>query len=207
MSLKPKLNIKVAQEVVEVEVQNAEGLLEPGTIEVGHPCIQSVRGQVDHDVKDFPRGLIDPLQKVEQKEFPELDSMSCPDRVGLEMGSSLKQLIMFLFLSQMNVESLPKKLLTLQKLWLAHFFLLNDEDEDDQPRGLTKEQIDNLSTRNFGESDAIKTCSVCISEYTAGNKLRKLPCSHEYHVHCIDRWLSENSTCPICRQAVLVRTA
>ncbi|XP_055744070.1 E3 ubiquitin-protein ligase RLIM [Salvelinus fontinalis] len=88
-------------------------------------------------------------------------------------------------------------------LRLAHFFLLNDEDEE-QPRGLTKEQIDNLSTRNFGESDALKTCSVCITEYAEGNKLRKLPCSHEYHVHCIDRWLSENSTCPICRRAVLV---
>ncbi|KAG7283127.1 hypothetical protein CRUP_033073 [Coryphaenoides rupestris] len=88
-------------------------------------------------------------------------------------------------------------------LRLAHFFLLNDEDED-QPQGLTKEQIDNLSMRNFGESDALKTCSVCITEYAEGNKLRKLPCSHEYHVHCIDRWLSENSTCPICRRAVLV---
>uniref|UniRef100_A0A3Q2G2F5 RING-type E3 ubiquitin transferase n=1 Tax=Cyprinodon variegatus TaxID=28743 RepID=A0A3Q2G2F5_CYPVA len=88
-------------------------------------------------------------------------------------------------------------------LRLAHFFLLNDDD-DDQPQGLTKEQIDNLSMRNFGESDALKTCSVCITEYAEGNKLRKLPCSHEYHVHCIDRWLSENSTCPICRRAVLV---
>lgn len=88
-------------------------------------------------------------------------------------------------------------------LRLAHFFLLNEDDED-QPQGLTKEQIDNLSMRNFGESDAFKTCSVCITEYAEGNKLRKLPCSHEYHVHCIDRWLSENSTCPICRRAVLV---
>lgn len=88
-------------------------------------------------------------------------------------------------------------------LRLAHFFLLNDGD-DDQPQGLTKEQIDNLSMRSFGESDALKTCSVCITEYAEGNKLRKLPCSHEYHVHCIDRWLSENSTCPICRRAVLV---
>lgn len=88
-------------------------------------------------------------------------------------------------------------------LRLAHFFLLNDDDED-QPQGLTKEQIDNLAMRNFGESDALKTCSVCITEYAEGNKLRKLPCSHEYHVHCIDRWLSENSTCPICRRAVLV---
>lgn len=92
---------------------------------------------------------------------------------------------------------------SLPLLRLAHFFLLNDDDED-QPQGLTKEQIDNLSMRNFGESDALKTCSVCITEYAEGNKLRKLPCSHEYHVHCIDRWLSENSTCPICRRAVLV---
>ncbi|KAJ8348209.1 hypothetical protein SKAU_G00267980 [Synaphobranchus kaupii] len=93
---------------------------------------------------------------------------------------------------------------TLPFLRLAHFFLLNDEDED-QPRGLTKEQIDNLSTRSFrfGESGSLKTCSVCITEYAEGHKLRQLPCSHEYHVHCIDRWLSENSTCPICRHAVL----
>ncbi|CAO2623397.1 E3 ubiquitin-protein ligase RLIM [Lemmus lemmus] len=91
---------------------------------------------------------------------------------------------------------------TLPFLSLAQFFLLN-EDDDDQPRGLTKEQIDNLAMRSFGENDALKTCSVCITEYTEGNKLRKLPCSHEYHVHCIDRWLSENSTCPICRRAVL----
>ncbi|KAL8181221.1 UNVERIFIED_CONTAM: hypothetical protein K2H54_049953 [Gekko kuhli] len=80
------------------------------------------------------------------------------------------------------------------------------EEDNDQPRGLTKEQIDNLPMRNFGKSDALKTCSICIMGYTEENKLRKLPCSHEYHVHCIDRWLSENSTCPICRRAVLAST-
>ncbi|EHB08084.1 E3 ubiquitin-protein ligase RLIM [Heterocephalus glaber] len=83
---------------------------------------------------------------------------------------------------------------------LAQFFLLN-EDDDDQPGGLTKKQIDNLA--NFGENDALKTCSVCTTEYTEGNKLCEVPYSHEYHAHCINPWLSENSTCPICRQAVL----
>ncbi|XP_057616758.1 E3 ubiquitin-protein ligase RLIM-like [Chionomys nivalis] len=72
-----------------------------------------------------------------------------------------------------------------------------------QPRGLTKKQINNLAMRSFGENDSLKTCSICITEYMEGDKLRELPCSHEYHVHCIDRWLSENSTCPICRRAVL----
>ncbi|NXN23978.1 RNF6 ligase, partial [Nycticryphes semicollaris] len=96
---------------------------------------------------------------------------------------------------------------TLPILRLAHFFLLNEDDEDDRLRGLTKEQIDNLSTRNYGdthtENEISKTCSVCINEYVTGNKLRQLPCMHEFHIHCIDRWLSENSTCPICRQPVL----
>ncbi|XP_061848998.1 E3 ubiquitin-protein ligase RNF6 isoform X2 [Colius striatus] len=96
---------------------------------------------------------------------------------------------------------------TLPILRLAHFFLLNEDDDDDRLRGLTKEQIDNLSTRNYGdihaENEISKTCSVCINEYVTGNKLRQLPCMHEFHIHCIDRWLSENSTCPICRQSVL----
>ncbi|KAH0516464.1 E3 ubiquitin-protein ligase RLIM [Microtus ochrogaster] len=84
---------------------------------------------------------------------------------------------------------------------VARLLLFNENDE--QSRGLTKEQIDNLAIRSFDESDALRRCSVCIREYTEGDKLRKLPCSHEYHVYCIDRWLSENSTCPICRMDVL----
>ncbi|NWH74922.1 RNF6 ligase, partial [Piaya cayana] len=96
---------------------------------------------------------------------------------------------------------------TLPILRLAHFFLLNEDDDDERLRGLTKEQIDNLTTRNYGdihaENEISKTCSVCINEYVTGNKLRQLPCMHEFHIHCIDRWLSENSTCPICRQPVL----
>ncbi|XP_053166788.1 E3 ubiquitin-protein ligase RNF6 [Hemicordylus capensis] len=97
---------------------------------------------------------------------------------------------------------------TLPILRLVSYLLL-DEDANDHLRGLTKDQIDNLSTRSYGnvsaeEGEISKTCSVCINEYVAGNKLRQLPCMHEFHFHCIDRWLSENSTCPICRQPVVL---
>ncbi|KAG7484309.1 hypothetical protein MATL_G00048110 [Megalops atlanticus] len=96
---------------------------------------------------------------------------------------------------------------TLPILRLAHFFLLNDDEDEEHQRGLTKEQIDNLSTRTYGqaslEGEAGRACSVCINEYAQGNKLRRLPCTHEFHIHCIDRWLSENNTCPICRQPIL----
>ncbi|XP_037374279.1 E3 ubiquitin-protein ligase RLIM-like [Talpa occidentalis] len=84
---------------------------------------------------------------------------------------------------------------------LDHFFLL--EEDQHQSTGLTKVQIDNLAIRSFGETDALKPCSICITEFTEGNKILTLPCTHEYHVHCIDRWLSENTTCPICRREVV----
>lgn len=87
-------------------------------------------------------------------------------------------------------------------------YLFLEEYTSDRLRGLTKDQIDSLSTRSYGtttaeEGEISKTCSVCINEYVVGSKLRQLPCTHEFHFHCIDRWLSENSTCPICRQSVV----
>uniref|UniRef100_A0A8D1TG38 RING-type E3 ubiquitin transferase n=1 Tax=Sus scrofa TaxID=9823 RepID=A0A8D1TG38_PIG len=85
---------------------------------------------------------------------------------------------------------------------LDQFFLLND-DYLYQATGLTKEQIDNLAVRSFSKYDVLKACSICITEYTEGNKIRILPCSHEFHIHCIDRWLAENSTCPICRGEIV----
>ena len=47
-------------------------------------------------------------------------------------------------------------------------------------------------------------CSVCISDYEKGDKLRVLPCKHLFHVDCVDQWLSVNATCPLCRKSIFV---
>ncbi|KAK3239359.1 hypothetical protein CYMTET_50719 [Cymbomonas tetramitiformis] len=43
-------------------------------------------------------------------------------------------------------------------------------------------------------------CSVCLCDYEEDDALRKLPsCEHYFHVACIDQWLHENTSCPLCR--------
>ncbi|XP_059401756.1 E3 ubiquitin-protein ligase RNF6-like [Carassius carassius] len=66
---------------------------------------------------------------------------------------------------------------------------------------LTKAEIERLPVKTYDPAhSAGKTdCQICFSEYNPGERLRILPCLHDYHVKCIDRWLKENATCPICR--------
>lgn len=46
------------------------------------------------------------------------------------------------------------------------------------------------------------TCSVCLEQVTVGDLLRSLPCLHQFHVNCIDPWLRQQGTCPICKHQV-----
>jgi len=45
-------------------------------------------------------------------------------------------------------------------------------------------------------------CTVCMSEFEKDQELRLLPCLHSYHKDCIDPWLYEHGTCPVCNQDV-----
>ncbi|KAL1546533.1 RING-type E3 ubiquitin transferase [Salvia divinorum] len=56
-----------------------------------------------------------------------------------------------------------------------------------------------------GESDStdVQQCYICLADYEEGDKLRVLPCNHEFHTPCIDKWLKEvNRVCPVCRHDV-----
>lgn len=42
-------------------------------------------------------------------------------------------------------------------------------------------------------------CPIC-QEETDLNIIRKLKCNHQFHIYCIEKWLSKETTCPICRK-------
>jgi len=47
-----------------------------------------------------------------------------------------------------------------------------------------------------------ESCSVCLEEYAEGDRVRTLPCGHQFHSRCVDRWLQNNRACPICKKEV-----
>ncbi|OMJ91328.1 hypothetical protein SteCoe_6121 [Stentor coeruleus] len=46
-------------------------------------------------------------------------------------------------------------------------------------------------------------CSICHEKILSEELLRNLPgCTHTFHQNCIDNWLRQNPTCPLCRNNV-----
>eukprot|EP00697_Spironema_sp_BW2_P013675 gnl/Spiro4/3895_TR1927_c0_g1_i1.p2 gnl/Spiro4/3895_TR1927_c0_g1~~gnl/Spiro4/3895_TR1927_c0_g1_i1.p2 ORF type:complete len:196 (+),score=50.07 gnl/Spiro4/3895_TR1927_c0_g1_i1:86-589(+) len=42
-------------------------------------------------------------------------------------------------------------------------------------------------------------CQICLEDLKAGDRAKKLPCSHMFHDKCISKWFDEHRTCPVCR--------
>ncbi|KAL5975187.1 hypothetical protein ACLOJK_031866 [Asimina triloba] len=115
------------------------------------------------------------------------------------------------------------------KIKLASIRLCWDVEEDlGQTRGATPESIGALPTykfklkknKNKGEGegeggifaagtnreriisaeDAV--CCICLARYADNDELRELPCSHFFHMECVDKWLKINALCPLCKADV-----
>lgn len=49
------------------------------------------------------------------------------------------------------------------------------------------------------EDCTVEVCPVCLENIVPGELVRRLPCLDLYHKDCIDKWLKENTKCPVCR--------
>jgi hypothetical protein len=50
-------------------------------------------------------------------------------------------------------------------------------------------------------SDQSNQCPICLGDYEAGEKIRRLHCGHEFHCECIDMHLRQYvGSCPLCKQ-------
>ncbi|KAK8478205.1 hypothetical protein V6N13_121981 [Hibiscus sabdariffa] len=60
-----------------------------------------------------------------------------------------------------------------------------------------QDSINRISIKKGSEDEL--TCSVCLEQVNAGDFIRSLPCLHRFHANCIDPWLRQQGTCPVCK--------
>ena len=68
-----------------------------------------------------------------------------------------------------------------------------------RPKPARTEEVRTLPTVTTTE---VGTCSICLDDWPVGTKVRQLPCGHQYHPKCVDRWLQQDHRCPVCRHSV-----
>ncbi|MCD9646134.1 hypothetical protein HAX54_035702 [Datura stramonium] len=74
-------------------------------------------------------------------------------------------------------------------------------------KGLKKKILKSLPKFGYAAEHAAKfsECAICLAEFAVGDEIRVLPqCGHGFHVGCIDTWLGSHSSCPSCRQILVV---
>nr|XP_029118956.1 E3 ubiquitin-protein ligase At1g12760-like isoform X2 [Elaeis guineensis] len=54
--------------------------------------------------------------------------------------------------------------------------------------------------RMISAEDAV--CCICLANYVNNDELRELPCTHHFHMECVDKWLKINALCPLCKSEV-----
>ncbi|XP_022764472.1 RING-H2 finger protein ATL66-like [Durio zibethinus] len=77
-----------------------------------------------------------------------------------------------------------------------------------QPRGLDPATINALPITMVTRGRALESeCCICLGVFEDGQKVKVLPsCHHPYHSECVDRWLSAESSCPLCRVSLRVES-
>ncbi|XP_053721495.1 E3 ubiquitin-protein ligase RNF128-like [Synchiropus splendidus] len=86
--------------------------------------------------------------------------------------------------------------------------LRSQRREERRVRSQAKKAIARLQVRTLKRDDVETSsdshmCAVCIESYRPGEVVTVLTCDHIFHKTCIEPWLLERRTCPMCKCDIL----
>ena len=70
------------------------------------------------------------------------------------------------------------------------------------PQPADSNTIRSLPTYNIQENQPSSNCSICLCDFQPGEEAKMLQCLHSFHSNCIDTWLHQSGTCPICKTTI-----
>ena len=137
------------------------------------------------------RGFSESLLQNHQEE-------SSPNTLRSSLWDSLMRLV-----SNIDVNILPAT----QNSGTADFSDMVFFVDDDLPSvGLSLNDMNQYTTLEVyttSENEEETICNICQNPISDGTVIRRLNgCSHKFHTNCVDRWLMNHNSCPICRAAI-----
>lgn len=60
---------------------------------------------------------------------------------------------------------------------------------DVKPKGISSDEMNLLPEKKFHPNNKITSCSICMCDYILNERLKILPCFHEFHGECIEKWI------------------
>ncbi|XP_023655198.1 RING finger protein 150-like [Paramormyrops kingsleyae] len=105
-------------------------------------------------------------------------------------------------------------LMIISLAWLVFYYIqrfryANARDRNQRRLGdAAKKAISKLQVRTIRKGDKemesdFDNCAVCIEGYKQNDVVRILPCRHVFHKNCVDPWLQDHRTCPMCKMNIL----
>ncbi|XP_026887181.2 RING finger protein 150 isoform X2 [Electrophorus electricus] len=105
-------------------------------------------------------------------------------------------------------------LMIISLAWLVFYYIqrfryASARDRNQRRLGdAAKKAIGQLQIRTIRKGDQeteteFDNCAVCIEGYKANDVVRILPCRHLFHKGCVDPWLVDHRTCPMCKMNIL----
>ncbi|XP_050113252.1 E3 ubiquitin-protein ligase MPSR1-like isoform X1 [Malus sylvestris] len=89
--------------------------------------------------------------------------------------------------------------------------LVMEEGQEQRPQALQVQALEALPPpltyckggRDITYSCCSDRCTICLEDFGDGEFCRVFACKHMFHSDCIDHWLKNHLTCPICRNYVV----
>ena len=90
---------------------------------------------------------------------------------------------------------------TFNNIYIIALNLLQQDENDVQSQGLSKETIRTFNLFTADESHVGDQCTICMEEIDVGRRMRRLTCDgqHYFCQQCIEGWFADHNTCPLCR--------